>query len=82
MTRESRQHIVAIGLLLGLLKELTVKRRDDLKIIIMSAAADADLVVNFSPRSVLERDDGREHKVLVSYLPEPPEEDTIVETLM
>ena len=45
----------------------------------MSATIDANLFLKFFPGFVLETVSGREHKVLVSYLAEPPEEDTIVE---
>ncbi|KAL8922922.1 MAG: hypothetical protein Q9208_004884 [Pyrenodesmia sp. 3 TL-2023] len=79
---KAHQHTTATDILLGLLKELAVQRKDDLKIIIMSATTDADLFLNFFPGSVLEEVEGRAHKVLVSYLPEPPGEDTIVETIL
>ncbi|KAL8834431.1 MAG: hypothetical protein Q9170_003753 [Blastenia crenularia] len=79
---DAHQHSVATDLLLGLLKELSVKRKDDLKIIVMSATIDAALFLDFFPGSILETVGGREHQVLVSYLPEPPEEDTIVEVIL
>jgi pre-mRNA-splicing factor ATP-dependent RNA helicase DHX15/PRP43 len=79
---EAHQHTVATDLLLGLLKELAARRKDDLKIIIMSATIDADLFLKFLPGSVLETVSGRTHKVSVSYLAEPPTDDTIVETIL
>lgn len=79
---EAHQHTVPTDLLLGLLKELAAKRKDDLKIIIMSATIDAGFFLNFFPGSVLEEVSGREHQVLISYTPEPPEQDAIVETIL
>ena len=79
---EAHQHTVPTDLLLGLLKELAAKRKDDLKIIIMSATIDADLFLKFLPGSVLETVSGRTHKVSVSYLAEPPTDDTIVDTIL
>jgi pre-mRNA-splicing factor ATP-dependent RNA helicase DHX15/PRP43 len=79
---EAHQHTVATDLLIGLLKELAAKRKDDLKIIIMSATIDADLFLNFFPGAALEIVGGRAHNVLVSYLAEPPEEETLVETIL
>jgi pre-mRNA-splicing factor ATP-dependent RNA helicase DHX15/PRP43 len=79
---EAHQHTVPTDLLLGLLKELAARRKDDLKIIIMSATIDADLFLKSLPGSVLETVSGRTHKVSVSYLAEPPTDDTIVETIL
>jgi pre-mRNA-splicing factor ATP-dependent RNA helicase DHX15/PRP43 len=63
-----------------------VTRKDDLKIIIMSATIDATLFTDFFPGSVLETVSGREHKVLVSYLAEAVDSDhaisTIVDTIL
>lgn len=73
---------MATDILLGLLKELAVQRKDDLKIIIMSTTIDVDLFLNFFLGSVLEEVEGRAYKVLVLYLPQPPGEDTIVETIL
>ena len=69
-------------MLLGLLKELATKRYDDLKIIILSATTDAGSFLKFFPGSVLETVSGGEHKVLVQYLAEPPDENTIVEIIL
>ena len=74
---EAHQHTVATDLLPILLKGL--QRKGDLRIIIMSDTIDADLLLNFFLGSLLETFSGREHKVLVSYIAEPPAEDTIVE---
>jgi pre-mRNA-splicing factor ATP-dependent RNA helicase DHX15/PRP43 len=80
---EAHQHSVPTDLLLGLIKELAARRKDDLKIIIMSATIDADLFLKFLPGSVLETVSGRTHKVSVSYLAQPPPDDeTIVETIL
>jgi pre-mRNA-splicing factor ATP-dependent RNA helicase DHX15/PRP43 len=79
---EAHQHTVPTDLLLGLLKLLAARRKDDLKIIIMSATIDADLFLKFLPGSVLATVSGRTHKVSVLYLAEPPTDDTIVETIL
>ena len=79
---EAHQHTVPTDILLGLLKELAARRKDDLKIIIMSATIDADLFLKFLPGSVLETVSGRTHKVSVSYLAEPPTGNTIVDTIL
>ena len=74
----------ATDLLLGLLKRLIIQRKDDLKVIIMSATIDADLFSNFFPGSVVEEVKGREYKVLEKYLAKPPEDEiaTIVATIL
>ena len=48
----------------------------------MSATINADLFLNFFPGSVLETVSGRQHKVTVSYLEAPPDENTIVNTIL
>jgi HrpA-like RNA helicase len=45
---EAHQRTVPTDLLLGLLKELAARKRDDLKIIIMSATIDPDLFFEIS----------------------------------
>ncbi|KAL9106818.1 MAG: hypothetical protein Q9227_008240 [Pyrenula ochraceoflavens] len=81
---EAHQHTCATDLLLGLLKELAETRKQDLKIIIMSATIDADLFTNFFPGSVCATVSGREHKVDVRYLEKQPTRvrDAIVDTIV
>ena len=48
----------------------------------MSATIDADMFLNFFPGSVLENVSGREHEMLILYRENPPEENSIVETIL
>ncbi|KAI7152027.1 putative pre-mRNA-splicing factor ATP-dependent RNA helicase [Hortaea werneckii] len=67
---EAHQHTCATDLLLGLLKDLSAKRGDSLKIVIMSATIDTDSFLNFFPGSVVVQVPGRMHPVKVNYLSE------------
>jgi pre-mRNA-splicing factor ATP-dependent RNA helicase DHX15/PRP43 len=65
---EAHQHTVSTDLLLGLLKGLSVDRREDLKIIIMSATIDTESFLRFFPGSSLVTVPGRTYPVHISYL--------------
>ncbi|THX57600.1 pre-mRNA-splicing factor ATP-dependent RNA helicase PRP43 [Aureobasidium pullulans] len=67
---EAHQHSVPTDLLLGLLKDL-LRRRKDLKVVIMSATIDTDLFRNYFPQSVVETVSGRQYPVTVNFLREP-----------
>jgi HrpA-like RNA helicase len=60
-------------ILLGLLKRLAVKRKEDLKMIIISATINQDLFLEYFPGAKLEEVEGRQHEVLVEYLPTAPQ---------
>ncbi|KAK4900345.1 hypothetical protein LTR27_002570 [Elasticomyces elasticus] len=66
---EAHAHSTQTDLLLGLLPEL-LKLRPDLKVVIMSATINAGKFLEFFPGSVCEKVEGRQHDVLVRYLPE------------
>lgn len=66
---KAHQHTISTNSLLGLLKRLAQKRKD-LKIIILSATIEADLLKFFSG-SAIEKISGRAHKLVVSYLTQP-----------
>lgn len=57
-------------------------RKDDLKIIIISATIDAVLFINFFPGLVLEIVGGREHKVLLLYLTKAVDSDAAISTIV
>ncbi|PVH91632.1 P-loop containing nucleoside triphosphate hydrolase protein, partial [Periconia macrospinosa] len=74
---EAHQHSVATDLLLGFLKSL-IKKRDDIKIIIMSATMDTQLFKEYFENAAVETVSGREYGVDIFYLPGPPENETDV----
>lgn len=80
---EAHQHTVPTDILLGLLKGLVTKR-DDLKVIIMSATIDAAKFRGFFPGSVVKEVRGRTYPVEVSYLPEPASDSVmaVVDTIL
>lgn len=69
---EAHMHTVQSDLLLGLLKQLAI-RRPDLKIVIMSATMDENLFLDFFPGSQIERFAGSTYPVQVEYLPQKPQ---------
>lgn len=68
---EAHQHTVSTDLLLGLLKELAIKRATDLKIVIMSATIDTEQFKAFFPGSAVHEVEGRTFPVQHEYLQEP-----------
>jgi pre-mRNA-splicing factor ATP-dependent RNA helicase DHX15/PRP43 len=69
---EAHQHTVQTDILLALLKMLLqTTRSKDLKVIIMSATLDAKLFNDYYPESKVELVEGRQHKVLESFLAAP-----------
>ncbi|KAK5130815.1 hypothetical protein LTR08_001649 [Meristemomyces frigidus] len=80
---EAHQHTVHTDLLLGILKDI-IKSRQDLKIIIMSASLDAELLENFFPGAARLVVPSKPYGVCISYLPEPPVDldDAIVDTIL
>ncbi|KAK3676264.1 hypothetical protein LTR78_004014 [Recurvomyces mirabilis] len=71
---EAHQHTTDTDLLLGLLKELAQSRKDDLKIIIMSATIDTERFKNYFAGSVVMPVPGKAHEVDIRYLKKPVEE--------
>jgi pre-mRNA-splicing factor ATP-dependent RNA helicase DHX15/PRP43 len=74
---EAHQHTTATDVLLGLLKELVVKR-NDLKIVIMSATIDTESFLNFFPGSRVVEVPGRMYPVHINYLEAAVESDKVV----
>lgn len=67
---EAHERTLATDILMGLLKEV-VKRRPDLKIIIMSATLDAQKFQKYFNNAPLLAVPGRTHPVEIFYTPEP-----------
>jgi pre-mRNA-splicing factor ATP-dependent RNA helicase DHX15/PRP43 len=67
---EAHERTLATDILMGLLKEV-VKRRSDLKIVIMSATLDAQKFQKYFMNAPLLAVPGRTHPVEVFYTPEP-----------
>ncbi|KAI5362693.1 Putative helicase, P-loop containing nucleoside triphosphate hydrolase [Septoria linicola] len=67
---EAHERTLATDILMGLLKEV-VKRRPDLKIIIMSATLDAQKFQKYFHNAPLLAVPGRTHPVEIFYTPEP-----------
>ncbi|KAI4783502.1 pre-mRNA-splicing factor ATP-dependent RNA helicase PRP43 [Aureobasidium sp. EXF-3400] len=80
---EAHQHTTSTNLLLGLLKSLLTKRQD-LKVVIISATMDANLFANYFPGSKVETVHGRGHEIQVQYLLQPPKDmiKEIVKTIL
>lgn len=70
MLDEAHERTLATDILMGLLKEI-VKRRDDMKIVIMSATLDAGKFQDYFSGSPLMKVPGRTHPVEIFYTPEP-----------
>mmetsp|Transcript_4819 Transcript_4819/g.12341 ORF Transcript_4819/g.12341 Transcript_4819/m.12341 type:complete len:707 (-) Transcript_4819:44-2164(-) len=67
---EAHERTVATDILMGLLKEI-IKRREDLKVVIMSATLDAEKFQSYFEGSPLMKVSGRTHPVEIYYTPEP-----------
>eukprot|EP00041_Stephanoeca_diplocostata_P026274 m.705161 g.705161 ORF g.705161 m.705161 type:complete len:710 (+) comp22925_c0_seq3:145-2274(+) len=67
---EAHERTLATDILMGLLKEV-IKRREDLKVVIMSATLDAEKFQNYFAGSPLMKVSGRTHPVEIFYTPEP-----------
>lgn len=80
---EAHQHTTSTDLLLGHLKSLLSKRQN-LKVVIVSATMDANLFANYFPGSKVETVLDRRHEVTVKYLLQPPTDmiEKIVETIL
>lgn len=76
MLDEAHERTLATDILMGLLKEI-VKKREDLKIVIMSATLDAEKFQNYFAGSPLIKVPGRTFKVEKFYTQEP-EKDYLV----
>ena len=70
---EAHEQSKAIDLLLGLLQGM-VKRRLDLKVIIMSATINAQSFLDFFPGAALKTVQGKTYDVVTLYLPAPPKD--------
>lgn len=70
MLDEAHERTLATDILMGLLKEI-IKRRTDLKIVIMSATLDATKFQAYYAGSPLMKVPGRTHPVELYYTPEP-----------
>ncbi|KAH0282698.1 P-loop containing nucleoside triphosphate hydrolase protein [Aureobasidium namibiae CBS 147.97] len=80
---EAHEHSRDADILLGHLKSL-LEERDNLKVIVMSATIDTALFTSFFPQAVVEEVSGRQHKVTVKYLEQPPSDliSEIVKTII
>ncbi|KAI4717882.1 pre-mRNA-splicing factor ATP-dependent RNA helicase PRP43 [Aureobasidium sp. EXF-10727] len=80
---EAHEHSLSADILLGHLKQL-LNTRVDLRLIVMSATIDPTLFTNFFPQCVVEKVSGRQHKVTVNYLEQPPSDliDEIIDTIL
>ena len=68
----------AIDLLLDLLKRLIIQRKNDLKVIIMSATINADLFSNFFSSSMIEKIKNKKYKMLEKYLTKSSENEIAI----
>ena len=67
---EAHERTVSTDVLMGLLKEITAKRKD-LKLVVMSATLDAGKFQEYFDNAPLMKVPGRMHPVEVFYTPEP-----------
>lgn len=70
---EAHERTMATDVLMGLLKEL-VRRRSDLKLIVMSATLDAQKFQRYFHDAPLQAVPGRTHPVEIFYTPEPEQD--------
>lgn len=74
---EAHERTMSTDVLMGLLKEI-IKRRSDLKIIIMSATLDAQKFQRYFNDAPLLAVPGRTHPVEIFYTPEPEDRKSVV----
>ncbi|KAF2495810.1 P-loop containing nucleoside triphosphate hydrolase protein [Lophium mytilinum] len=68
---EAHERTLATDILMGLLKEVVLRRPNDLKLIIMSATLDANKFQKYFHNAPLLAVPGRTHPVEIFYTPEP-----------